>query len=66
MTVIYIISMITDKYYWLRPHLKLFSDQFVIQIFNPGYSLLFPRSFAVKSTFYCKICEGISVRLMFV
>lgn len=34
MTVIYIISMITHKYYWPRAPLKLFSDQFVIQIFN--------------------------------
>ncbi len=62
MTVIYIIFMITDKYYWLRPSLKLFSDQFVIQIFHQRYSLLGPHIFPV----YITVCEEISVLLMFV
>lgn len=64
--VIYIISLITGEYHWLRPHLKLFSDQFVIQIFNARYSLLVPHIFPVKSAFYSDICEEISVQLIFV
>lgn len=64
MTVIYIISMINEKYYWLRPRSKLFSDQFVIQIFNPRNSLLVPHIFPVKSTFYSKVCEKLNVLLM--
>lgn len=66
MTVIYIIFMITDKYYWLRPDLKLFSDQFVIQICNQRYSLLGPHIFPFKSTVYITVCTEISVLLMFV
>lgn len=43
MTVVYIIYVTTDKFYWLRLCLKLFSDQFVIQIFNQRYSLFDPN-----------------------
>lgn len=42
--------MITDKYYCFRPYLKLFSDQFVIQIFNQRHFVLDPHTIPVKST----------------